>query len=128
MSGPSKRFYEFDRFRLDTVKRVLLREGEPVPLTPKAFDTLLALVQNSGRVLEKDELMQTLWPDTIVEKNNLTQNISALRKALGESPTEHRVYCDDSGAGVSVCGQCERGRGRRGGSDSGRTCPRARRG
>jgi DNA-binding winged helix-turn-helix (wHTH) protein/TolB-like protein len=99
MSRPVKQFYEFDRFRLDTVKRTLLREGEPVPLMPKAFDTLLALVQNSGRVLEKDELMQTLWPDTIVEENNLTQNISALRKALGESPTEHRYIVTIPGRG-----------------------------
>ena len=82
--------YEFGPFRLDTIKRVLLCEGEPVPLTSKVFDTLLVLVQHGGQLLTKDELLQTLWPDSIVEESNLTQNISVLRKALGESPDKDR--------------------------------------
>ena len=80
----TKHFYEFGPFRLDATDHQLFREGLPLPLTPKALDTLLILVPNSGRTLEKDELMKAVWPDTIVEENNLTQNISALRRVLGQ--------------------------------------------
>src|SRR5262249_39657540 len=65
--------------------RVLLRESEIVPLTPKAFETLLALVERSGHVVDKDELMRAVWPDTFVEEGGLTRNISVLRKALGDA-------------------------------------------
>jgi len=75
--------YEFGPFRLDPAKRVLLRDGEPVPLTPKAFETLLVLVQNNGQPISRDDLMQAVWPDSFVEEGNLTQNIFVLRKALG---------------------------------------------
>jgi DNA-binding winged helix-turn-helix (wHTH) protein/TolB-like protein/lipopolysaccharide biosynthesis regulator YciM len=78
--------YEFGRFRLKTAERVLLREGEPVPLTPKVFDILLTLVEHGGQVVQKDDLMRRVWPNTFVEEGNLTQNISLLRKALGETP------------------------------------------
>jgi DNA-binding winged helix-turn-helix (wHTH) protein/TolB-like protein len=78
--------YEFGRFRLKTAERVLLREGELVPLTPKVFDILVTLVENGGQVVAKDDLMKRVWPNTFVEEGNLTQNISLLRKALGESP------------------------------------------
>ncbi|HEX5887079.1 MAG TPA: transcriptional regulator, partial [Pyrinomonadaceae bacterium] len=67
-------------------ERVLLRDGEIVPLTPKVFDILMTLVENSGQVVSKESLMKRVWPDTYVEEGNLTQNISLLRKALGESP------------------------------------------
>ena len=77
--------YEFGRFRLNAEDRVLLREGEPVPLTPKVFDILITLVENSGQVVGKDDLMKKVWPTTFVEEGNLTQNVSLLRKALGES-------------------------------------------
>lgn len=77
-----RRFYEFDSFRLDPFERVFTRHGQRIPLAPKAFDTLLVLVQHSGRVLSKEELIKTLWPDSFVEENNLTQHISALRRAL----------------------------------------------
>ena len=80
----TKHFYEFGPFRLDATDHQLFREGVPLPLTPKALDTLLILVQNSGRTLDKDELMKAVWPDTIVEENNLTQNVSALRRVLGQ--------------------------------------------
>src|SRR4026208_2315513 len=79
-------FYEFGRFRISTGDRVLFRDREIVPLTPKVFDILLALVENSGEVISKDGLMKKVWPDSFVEEGNLTQNISLLRKALGESP------------------------------------------
>lgn len=78
--------YEFGRFRLKVAERVLLREGEQVPLTPKVFDILVTLVENGGQVVAKDDLMKRVWPNTFVEEGNLTQNISLLRKALGETP------------------------------------------
>lgn len=83
-------FFEFDSFRLDAIKRLMWRDGTPAPLTPKAFDLLLALVQRHGAVVEKDELMRLLWPNLVVEENNLTVIISSLRKALGESKEEHK--------------------------------------
>jgi DNA-binding winged helix-turn-helix (wHTH) protein/tetratricopeptide (TPR) repeat protein len=79
--------YEFGPFRLDPHERKLLRGNEIVALTPKAFDTLLILVRNSGHLLEKDELIATLWPNTFVEEGSLSNNIFLLRKALGEDPT-----------------------------------------
>ncbi len=84
MSKEIKHFYEFGAFRIDTVNRLLLNNGEPVPLKAKAIDTLLLLVEHNGQVVEKDELMQDLWPDSFVEEGNLTQNIYMLRKALGD--------------------------------------------
>ena len=92
-------FYEFGPFRLDVLKRLLLREGEVVPLTSKAFETLLALVEGRGQILEKDELLSRIWPDAVVEEKNLTINISTLRKALGESPREHRYIVTVPGRG-----------------------------
>ena len=86
MSQQESQSYEFGRFRLKTAERVLLREGELVPLTPKVFDILVTLVENGGQVVAKDDLMKRVWPNTFVEEGNLTQNISLLRKALGESP------------------------------------------
>lgn len=83
MSKPVLPLYEFGEFRIDPGKRVLLRGDQSVPLTPKVFDTLLYLVEHTERVIEKEELICALWPDTIVEENNLTQNISALRRILG---------------------------------------------
>ena len=81
--GRPKRFFVFGVFRIDVTERVLLNEKGPVPLTPKAFDLLLFLVQNSGHVVDKEELMREVWPDSFVEENNLAQNISTLRKTLG---------------------------------------------
>jgi DNA-binding winged helix-turn-helix (wHTH) protein/dipeptidyl aminopeptidase/acylaminoacyl peptidase len=78
--------YEFGPFRLEPATRRLLREGEPLPLTPKAFDTLLLLVQNHERVVEKEEVLRRVWPDTVVEESNLAQNVFTLRKALGDTP------------------------------------------
>jgi DNA-binding winged helix-turn-helix (wHTH) protein len=82
MSKRIRHFYEFGDFRLDVAERRLLRSGAPVQLPPKAFETLLALVANSGHLLTKEELMRTVWPDAFVEENNLTQYISMLRKAF----------------------------------------------
>lgn len=92
-------FYEFDAFRLDVHKRVLWRAGEPVTLTAKVVDLLLALIAGRTQVLEKEALLKLLWPDTVVEEGNLTVNISALRKALGESPNERRYIMTVPGRG-----------------------------
>ena len=78
------RFYDFGPFRVDKLNHVLMRNGETLPLKPKVFDTLLVLLENRKRVIDKDELLSRLWPDTVVEESNLTQNIYLLRKALGE--------------------------------------------
>jgi DNA-binding winged helix-turn-helix (wHTH) protein/TolB-like protein/Tfp pilus assembly protein PilF len=101
MNASPKQFFEFGPFRIDTVKRLLLCDGEPVALKSKCFETLLALVEARGQVLEKDELMRRIWPDTIVEESNLTGYISILRKALGESPQEHRYIVTVPGRGYS---------------------------
>jgi DNA-binding winged helix-turn-helix (wHTH) protein/pimeloyl-ACP methyl ester carboxylesterase len=84
MTPPSWKRYAFGPFELDADDRLLMHDGEIVPLTPKALDTLLILVERNGHVVSKDELLERVWPDSFVEQNNLAQNISALRKALGE--------------------------------------------
>jgi len=99
MSEQNRHIYEFGPFRLDAGRRLLLREGEPVKVFPKEFDTLLALVERSGEELDKDELMQRVWGDTIVEESNLAKNISALRKVLGESPSQHQYIVTVPGQG-----------------------------
>lgn len=99
MNSPQRCFYEFGPFRLDSAKRLLLRNGELVPLKPKVFETLLILVEAQGQVLEKDELMQRIWPDSVVEENNLNVYISQLRRTLGESPDEHRYIVTIPGRG-----------------------------
>src|SRR5687768_3303242 len=90
MSEGAPDVYEFGPFRLDAVERQLSREGTPVALTDKVFELLLLLVRHRGQALTKAELMDSLWPDTVVEENNLTVNISLLRKALGEGASERR--------------------------------------
>jgi len=77
--------YEFAEFQLDVPERRLLRDGVDLVLAPKVFDTLCLLVQNAGHLMTKEELLRRLWPDTVVEENNLNRNISVLRKALGGS-------------------------------------------
>jgi DNA-binding winged helix-turn-helix (wHTH) protein/TolB-like protein/Tfp pilus assembly protein PilF len=91
--------YEFGPFVLDIIQHALLKEGKPVPLTPKTYDTLLVLVQNSGRMLPKDELMKALWPHSFVEESNLTQQVSMIRRALGESPSDPRYVVTVPGRG-----------------------------
>jgi DNA-binding winged helix-turn-helix (wHTH) protein/TolB-like protein len=91
--------FEFGLFRVNTLTRQLLRHGAPVPLTSKAFDTLLKLLSEPGRAVSKDELMSAVWPETVVEENNLTQQISTLRKAFGERAGEHRFIVTLPGRG-----------------------------
>jgi len=90
MFWPKKYFYEFGPFRLDATERQLLRKGEVVPLGPKVFDVLLVLVQNSGHILTKEQLMKLVWPNRTVEEGNLARNISTLRSALGQQGREPR--------------------------------------
>ena len=77
--------YEFGPYRLDPAERILTCAGKAIPLAPKVLDTLTVLVENQGRVMEKDELLKILWPDTCVEESNLTTYVSQLRKALNET-------------------------------------------
>lgn len=83
--------YEFGPFRLDAAEHLLLRDDQPVSLSPKVFETLLALVEHGGHILGKEELKKLLWPDSFVEESSLTQNISLLRKALGENGENHFI-------------------------------------
>ena len=99
MDRPTNTFYNFGPFRIDAQKRLLLRGEEPISLAPKAFELLLVLVENRGRVLVKDDLMERIWPDQIVEDANITVNMSALRKALGENPHEHLYIVTVPGRG-----------------------------
>jgi len=88
MPVETQRLYEFGPFQLDPAEHRLLNAGKPVSLTPKAFQTLVVLVENQGRLMEKDELLKLVWPDTFVEESTLAQNIFTLRKQLGENGTE----------------------------------------
>src|SRR6185295_13226492 len=81
-----KHYFEFGQFRVDLLTHRLVRNGEVVALQPKAFDTLVVLIQNRGQVVERPVLMKTLWPDSFVEEANLTQYVFTLRKALGDQP------------------------------------------
>ncbi len=90
MNQPLKHYYEFGPFRLNAAERLLLRDGVVISLTPKAFDLLLVLVAQPGHLLAKEELMQAIWPDAIVEETNLAWNISHLRKALGDGENGER--------------------------------------
>ena len=83
MTPGADRAYEFGPFLLDAGERVLLCQGQRVPLTPKVFETLLILVENAGHVVPKEDLFKRVWPDTIVQEDSLTFNISNLRKTLG---------------------------------------------
>jgi Tol biopolymer transport system component/DNA-binding winged helix-turn-helix (wHTH) protein len=87
---PNNHLYEFGNFVLDARSRILLKEGVTVRLTPKAFETLLVLVQHGEQVVDKDQLMKEVWPDTFVEEGSLSRNIYELRKALGDDPSEPR--------------------------------------
>jgi serine/threonine protein kinase/tetratricopeptide (TPR) repeat protein len=84
MTLQTKHFYAFGPFRLDSEKRVLVRDGTPVSLAPKAAEALFVLVQNAGHLVDKDDLMKQVWPDAFVEEGNLNKNIFFLRKVLGE--------------------------------------------
>lgn len=112
MSNDRRELYKFGDFRLDAARRLLTRLDEPARLNAKALETLLLLVRNRQKVLTKDELMESLWPNTFVEEVNLAQNISALRKVLGETPGENRYIATVPGKGYQfVCEVREIGAG-----------------
>ena len=98
---PRCRLYEFDHFRLDARRRLLWRDGEAVRLKPKVFETLLVLIENRGRLLEKDDLMELLWPASVVEEGNLNKNICELRQLLGEAARENRYIVTVPGRGYN---------------------------
>src|SRR5436305_10099224 len=103
MSDGSTRLYEFGDFRLDRGKRLLLRQdGAIVPLAAKAYETLSYLVEHAGSVVDKEELIRAVWPDTAVEENNLTHNISLLRRLFGEGRGEHRYIATVPGRGYQL--------------------------
>src|SRR6516165_2177342 len=99
MSLMEKEIYDFGPFSLDPAERVISRDGVPLSLTPKVFDTLVCLVRNRGRLLTKDELLKEIWPNTFVEEVNLAVNISALRKVFGEGPQDCRYIATIPGSG-----------------------------
>ncbi|MCI0569045.1 MAG: AAA family ATPase, partial [Acidobacteria bacterium] len=105
MAGRAGVVYEFGPFRLDPDERWLLREGRPVPLRAKVFDTLCILVEHQGRLISKDDLMKAVWPDSIVEENNLAHNISVIRKALGDQATGKRYVETIPGQGYRFTGE-----------------------
>lgn len=99
-TGSDAPVYEFDDYRLDVRRRVLARrDGSQVPLTARAFDVLCVLVANAGHLVDKRELMRSVWGETVVEENNLTQAISSLRQTLGERPDNHRFIATVPGRG-----------------------------
>src|SRR5258708_35091910 len=103
MPSSAARVYGFGDFRLDSGRRLLMgRDGTPISLNPKAYDTLAYLVERAGAIVHKDELMQAIWPDTAVEENNLTQNIWVLRRALCAERREPRGIATGHGAGEQI--------------------------
>jgi eukaryotic-like serine/threonine-protein kinase len=99
LKGPSGANWEFEGFQVMTEMRLLLAGGTPVPLTSKAFDTLVILIENRDRVVTKDELLRSVWPDVEVEEGNLTQQVFLLRKALGETAQQPRCIVTVPGHG-----------------------------
>jgi len=108
MVKPEVHLYKFGEFRLDAVRRVLLRDDKPVQLPSRALDVLLALLEHSQSVIDKDELMRLVWGDRVVEENNLTRHISTLRRVLGENPSDHRYIVTAPGRGYSFVARVER--------------------
>jgi TolB-like protein/DNA-binding winged helix-turn-helix (wHTH) protein/Flp pilus assembly protein TadD len=99
VNPPAVDIYEFEGFRLDPARRRLWKGDAAVPLTSRVFDTLVYLVEHPDTVLDKERLMEAVWPDSIVEENNLTQNISTLRRIFGEMPGSHRFIVTVPGRG-----------------------------
>src|SRR5437899_9413496 len=100
MQTASVHIYEFGQFQLDTGQRLLRRlDGTPVPLTPRVFETLLYMIEHHESVLDKERIMEAVWPDSIVEENNLAQAISKLRQVFGETPGSHSYIVTIPGRG-----------------------------
>src|SRR5215831_4867251 len=101
LDASRRELYKFGPFRVDADNEVLFRDGQPVTLTPKAFQILLVLVRRSGEIATKDEIMKSVWPDTFVEETNLTRNIFSIRRALGEG-AENQYILTVSGKGYRL--------------------------
>jgi Tol biopolymer transport system component/DNA-binding winged helix-turn-helix (wHTH) protein len=112
MPEQTRRAYEFGPFSLDPDRRVVLRGGQVVPLTAKAFDILLVLIENRSRVVDKDELLKLIWPDTVVEERNVAVNISTLRKVLGDSLESHEYIVTLPGRGYRFVAPLRESQGR----------------
>src|SRR5689334_24476436 len=104
MAAQTRLIYEFDKFQLEPDERKLMRQGQLIPLHGKAFEMLLVLIRNRGKLLTKDELFALVWPDQIVEESNLTVNISAIRRALGERANNPHYITTVSGRGYRFTG------------------------
>jgi len=107
MSPAIHPMYRFGEYEVDTRARTLKRGNTAVILSRRSFDLLLYFVQNSGRVLSKDELLKNIWPDTFVDENSLAKSISVLRKALDESPLESNLVVTVPGRGYQFAGAVE---------------------
>jgi len=118
MNEPLPASYEFGPFSVDAGRRLLLRNGDPVPLAPKVLETLLVLIQNRDRVLSKDELLRQVWGDTIVEEGGLTRNVSILRKSLGEKPEDHQYIVTVPARGYRFVAEVRERRGNGESSDA----------
>ena len=97
--GPDDKLYAFGPFVADPVTGSLRQDGVPVVLTLKSFEVLLALIERRGQVVDKDVLLKLVWPDTIVEENNLARHISTLRKVLNDQPQDHQYIVTVPGRG-----------------------------
>lgn len=129
MSSTGNSRFEFGEYVLKPSERVLLRNGQPVPLKAKVFETLLNLVRNHGRVLSKDDLMKLIWSDRYVEESNLSQYIFMLRRILGEHPRDHRYIVTIPGHGyrfVAAVNEVNEGEPRTNGHSSAQDRPQVR--
>jgi DNA-binding winged helix-turn-helix (wHTH) protein len=111
MRAADDHVFEFADFILAPGERLLLYGGKPIPLTAKAFDLLVTLVQHAGRLVTKDDLLRMVWPNTVVEEVNLTVNISALRRALGRSASGKKLIQTVPTRGYRFVGSAEKKRG-----------------
>src|SRR6267142_3338391 len=100
----SSAVYEFGPFRVDARQRLLLRGGAPVPILPKSFDALVALLSRSGQLVDKDALLGAVWPEAAVEENSVAKAISDIRKALGENPRTPKFIVTVAGRGYRFAG------------------------
>ncbi|HLM62157.1 MAG TPA: winged helix-turn-helix domain-containing protein, partial [Pyrinomonadaceae bacterium] len=107
MENKTKNSFSFGEFVIDPSRRLLFKRGEIVSLNPKALDLLLTLLENRGRVVSKNELLDKVWENQFVEENNLTVHIAALRKALGEKKNEHRYIVTVPGKGYNFVAQVQ---------------------
>ena len=103
----ARALYRFGPFRVDPDKKLLLRDGETVAITPKAIETLVILLRNAGELVSREQMIEELWPDSFVEEANLSQNIFMLRKALGDTPEDRRYIVTLPGRGYRFVGHVE---------------------